>query len=117
MKLYTHGRVEVWNEALTDCYNKKDINRLAKIKYQLSAGMDDLAKLKMNTEKINLWFLRLQRSIEVTAKRIIKAKFPMPGDTLTIDNKSMNDTEKKRMLLAKRKRDQELNKFMHDSNY
>jgi hypothetical protein len=117
MKLYTNGKQDIWNANLTDCFNKRDINRLAKLRYQLSAGMDDLAKSKLNTDKINLWFIRLQRSIELTAKRIIKVKYPLPGDTMTIDNKSISDVEKRKLLLAKRKRDQELNKFMHDSNY
>ncbi len=111
MKLYTHGSVNGWNEFLVKCLNKKDINALAKIKYQVCAGMDDLAKGKLNTEDINVWFVRLTRSLEQTAKKIIRIKHPMPGD----NGKKVTDLSD--YQTAKRRRDHELQKFMKDSSY
>lgn len=118
MKLYVAGNDKAWNKMLTDCHNRLDINYLAKVKYQLCAGMDDLAKKNLNDEKMNLWFLRLLRSLELTAKRIIKIKHPMPGDKITnTELVKFDSATKDKMLAAKRKRDQELNEFMRKSAY
>jgi hypothetical protein len=118
MKLYSVGNDKAWNAMLTDCFNKYDINRLAKIKYQISVGMADLAKLKLNDDKMNEWFLRLMRSLEITAKRIIKKKHPMPGDNMSlIQSQEIDSIVKKKMLVAKRKRDDELKKFLKDSSF
>lgn len=111
MKMYTEGNFVLWNDMLTDCVRKLDINRLAVLRYSLQAGMDDLAKRKLNTPKINEWWARLMRSTEITAKRIIKIKHPM-----ALDNPLMAKTHKHE-LAAKRKRDKELAKFLQESSY
>lgn len=110
MKLYSLGSHNGWNEVLTECYDKRDIKRLAKLRYQIQAGMDDLSKLKLNGPDIIEWYCRLVRSIEITAKRIVKRKHPMPGDNNSF-NKNLDE------LAAKRKRDEEFNRFMHLSAY
>lgn len=112
MKLYSLGSNNGWNEFLTDCAAKNDINKLAKVRYQIAVGMTDLAKLKANTPEIDVWFVRLMKSLEITAKRIIKKKHPLPGDNPLIALKireSHHDTKKKR--------DAELAKFMKDSAF
>lgn len=110
MKLYSLGSFNGWNEILTECYEKRDMNRLAKIRYQTQAGMDDLVKLKLNGPEIVEWYCRLIRSLEITAKRILKKKHPMPGDTNSF-NKNLDE------LSAKRKRDEEFNQFLYNSSY
>lgn len=112
MKLYSLGSANGWNEILTDCYRKQDINRLAKIRYQIAAGMDDLVKQKLNTEEMILWFIRLNRSLEITAKKIVRQKYPLPNDNplATADFSSAS-------LEAKRKRDHELAVFFKNSSY
>lgn len=112
MKLYTLGSKNGWNDFLTECALNKDINKLARVKYQISAGMTDLANQKLNTPEMDIWFARLIKSLELTAKRIIKLKHPMPGDNPLTDKKIKADT-----LEIKRKRDLEINKFMHDSRF
>ncbi len=112
MKLYTHGSTNGWNDFLKKCLTKRDINALAKLRYQICAGMDDLAKLKLNTEEINVWFVRLNRSLELTAKKIIRIKCPLPGDAGAKPLKTLGD-----YASAKRKRDLELRKFMQESSY
>lgn len=112
LKLYAKGSTNGWNQMLTDCFNKKDINKLAKLKYQVSAGMTDLAKSKLNTDEINVWFARLVKSLEITAKKIIKVKHPMPGDYGLKGIKTSLDE-----LEIKRKRDRELMKFFKDSGF
>lgn len=112
MKLRAQGSTNGWNEILTKYYNRRDINALAKLKYQICAGMDDLAKQKINNDEINAWWCRLVKSIETTAKRIIKLQIPMPGDNPLMAAK-LGLTE----LEAKRRRDRELAKFMKESSY
>lgn len=73
MALYAKGSANGWNEILNECYLKRDINRLAKIRYQICAGMDDVAKAKLNTDDINTWFVRLTMSLENTAKKNIES--------------------------------------------
>ena len=111
MKLYSMGSTNGWNKALTDCLNAQDINKLAKLKYQIQAGMDDLTKNNLNTPDLNVWFCRLIRSIEITAKKIIKLKHPLGiDDPLKAKNfKNQHD--------AKTRRDAELMAFMKKSSF
>lgn len=113
MKLYSKGSTNGWNEFLNRCYLNQDINALGRMRYSVQAGMSDLAKKKLNTDDINNWFCRLIKSIEITAKRIIKAKHPLPGDNPLIAKNSEYIDQRK----IKQKRDQELAKFMHESSY
>lgn len=119
MKLYTLGSHKGWNDFLNECYAKNDINRLAKVKYQISVGMDDLAKQKLNTEEINIQFVRWVRSLEITAKRIIKKMHPMPTDNVnSLQLQTMElSGEKDKALRAKRARDAALQDFMRKSSY
>lgn len=112
MKLYSMGSANGWNQHLTQCFVNRDINALAKLKYQISAGMDDLAKQKVNTPEIDVWFTRLVKSIENTARKIIRVKHPMPGDNPLIAKETSSAH-----LEAKRRRDQELARFLRDSSY
>ncbi len=74
--------------------------------------MDDLAKQNLNTEEMCVWFIRLNRSIEITAKKILRRKYPLPQDD------PLNKDDATLVTLAqKRKRDQELSAFMRNSNY
>lgn len=111
MKLYSLGNNKLWNKMLTDCYNQMNIDRLAKIRYQIQAGMSDLSKNKLNSEEITIWFLRLQKSIEITAKRIIKRKHPLANDNPLLTSLHSKGLE------IKRKRDLELKKFLEGSSY
>lgn len=113
LKLYALGDSTSWNKVLLQCLKNQDINRLAKLRYQISAGMDDLAKANANNDQINMWFLRLMRSIELTAKKIIKVRHPMPGDNVMLKNKAQAES----FVEVKRKRDQELQNFLISSSF
>lgn len=101
-----------WNSFLTLCYKNKNINALMIMRYRLQAGMDDVAKQKLNTEEISVFYLRLMRSVEITARKILREKHKNPNDNP--DNK-INFTLD--TLAAKRKRDAEFADFMHRSAY
>lgn len=113
MKLYSKGSNNGWNSFLNHCYETRNINALAKMRYSVQAGMTDLSKNKLNTEEINVWFCRIIKSLEITAKRIIKLKHPLPQDNPLIANKKQWVDHK----LIKKKRDEELAKFMISSSY
>lgn len=113
MKLKAHGSTNGWNDALTVFYNNQDLNGLAKLRYSIQAGMDDLVKAKLNTEEMCVWFTRLNRSLEITAKRIIKARHPMPQDNPLV----AKDLEFLEVAALKKKRDQELAAFLVQSAY
>ncbi|MBK8260157.1 MAG: hypothetical protein IPK80_02330 [Nannocystis sp.] len=111
-KLYALGSANGWNEVLNERYAKRDIDGLAKLRYQIAAGMDDLAKKKLNTEEMNIWFIRLNRSIENTAKKILREKYPLPEDNpLDFENRTAVTGD------MKKKRDDELAKFFKRSAY
>lgn len=112
MKLHSLGSANGWNKILDECLLNSDINRLAKLRYQIAAGMDDLAKQKLNTEEMCVWYIRLNRSLENTAKKILRAKYPLPGD-----NPMEKETNTLKALEQKRKRDYELQQFFKKSSY
>lgn len=113
MKLYSQGSANGWNEYLNKCYLENNINSLAKMKRAAQVGMSELVKRKLATEDINVWFCRLTKSIEITAKRIIKKVHPLPQDNpLLANEKEWTDYKK-----IKQKRDQELAKFLAMSSY
>lgn len=113
MKLYSQGSTNGWNDFLNQCYVNENINRLAKMRYAIQAGMADLAKKKLNTDDMNAWFCRITKSIEKTAKQIIKKKYPLPGDNpLLAKSKEFVDAH-----AVKKRRDKELADFMRASSY
>ena len=118
LDLYAKSGIEKWNEFLTTCLANNDINELIKVLYGIQVGMRDLSIQGLNTDKVTQWFIRLQRSLEKTAKQIIQKKYPFPNDDpkykfKTLDTKKMAEAT----LQAKRKRDQELNKFIKRSSF
>ena len=129
MKLYTKGSSNGWNQELSKLYSAHDLNGLGKLLYRIQAGMDDLAKKKLNTEQIDVWFMRLTASIEKTARKIIREQYPMPGDAKPIDlSMGKKVLQEKRYqnkylkmhkdpLEAKRARDSALADFLRNASY
>jgi len=74
--------------------------------------MDDLAKLKLNSDEMCTWFVRLTKSIEDTVKKVIRQKYPLPED-----NPLAHEDYSFKSLEAKRNRDRALAVFLKRSNY
>ena len=123
-----------WISFLNTCYRKQDIESLKRALYGIQADMNDLAKMKANTPDVVNFFLRLQRSLTDTARKILKIKYPSPLDTagndMTVESRlaikhnpnNLSAIEKakaefNRHTLAKRKRDQEFEQFIKDSSF
>lgn len=111
LEMYSLGNHKQWNAMLNDCYAKLDINRLARVLYEIQVGMDDLVKKNLRSPEIDVWYCRLHRSIEITAKKIIRAKEPLPVDDPLNQNRSLE------IIAAKRKRDALLKEFMVRSSF
>jgi hypothetical protein len=112
MRLYTFGDHKQWNKVLSECVHNLDINRLASIRYGIQLGMKNLATQKINTPDIDVFFCRLNNSLEKTAKIIIRIKNPMPGDDPKNPTKSLPAAR-----AAKQRRDDELKEFLKRSSY
>jgi hypothetical protein len=96
LRLYSETDITRWNEFLTNCKRRLDLATLESMLYGVQLGMDDLAKKKLNTEKMCVWFIRLQKSIENTMRDIIRIKMPNPCDNpLVAGNYSQFKDEKK----------------------
>lgn len=108
LKLYTESSCKEWNAWLNKCESTNDLNELSKRLKGIQIGMDDITKQKLNGEKICVWFLRLQKSIEKTMKNILKKKYPSP-----LDNPKYKGTHEERLkfICLKRKRDSEFEKY------
>ena len=112
MKLYTESNSVKWNDFLTECFRNHDINRLMATRIGLQAGMKVLADGKLNSDKINSWYIRLNRSIEETAKKIIRVRHPMPTD-----NPNNKEFKTEKWIQAKKNRDNEFEEFLLRSSY
>lgn len=112
LALYAKGSANGWNEILNICLKNMDINALAILKYRLQAGMTDAANAKLNSWEVIKLFIRLDRSLAETAKKIIRIKHPMPHD-----NPLIAKDYSKEKLETKRKRDHDLNLFFKKSSY
>jgi len=112
MKLYSFGSHNGWNEFLDKCILNMDINALARARYGVQAGMSDLAEANLNTDEINVWFARLIKSIDATAKCIVRKRHP-----LKTDNPLFRLTASLDEIAAKKKRDQELRAFLYEGSF
>ncbi len=115
MKLYVSGSHVGWNKYLSECHDSNNINSLARMRYALQSGMDRISKQNLNDEKMSVFYMRLLKSVEITAKKIIKRIYPNPFDA-----PSLHGIKKQKPLSAleaKRKRDKELELFLTSSSF
>ena len=97
-----------WNNWLTKCERNNNINELVDARRRLQMGMDDAVKKRMSSEFLSEMFIRWTGSIERTARRIIKKKYPMPPKT----DRNFGEWHK-----AKKDRQVEFEKFLLKSSY
>lgn len=113
IKLEAMDSAETWNSMLTAAYKRRDINGLAKLLYRLQAGMADAEKAQLATPKLRMHFIRWQKSIEDTAKKIIKSKIPNPLDNPLADTATVHRDAAE----AKKKRDHMFELFLRASSF
>lgn len=99
IKLYATKGTGEWNAFLTQCYNTRDVATLTKTLYGVQAGMSNLVTKKLDTTDLIDFFLRLQKSLELTMKKIHRLKVKTDG------------------LADKRTKDQEFEKFLRKESF
>lgn len=97
-----------WNNWLKECLRKKDLADLIKVRYGLQVGMDDVVKKGLATPALCEMFVRWQRSIEKTARQIIKSRHKITHAIAT---------DYFRALEEKRRIDAEFEAFLRDSSF
>ena len=106
LKLYAQGSANGWNEFLTKSLAACDVAGLVDVLRRLQMGMDNLVRQKLNTEKVNTFFIRLQRSVENTLRDIHRKQNPNP-----LFSKS-DPALRARHLADKKKKQEDLERFM-----
>lgn len=109
--LYTKSNNKAWNDFLTQSYLDKNISGLINVLRRLECGMDKLQKQKLNTEELCVFFIRLQRSIENTLKKIFRDQNKNP--LYNPKNKNVYD----RHIKDKKQKDQEFESFLRKNRY
>ena len=118
IKLLTSGDHLKWNAWLTRCLNYQDVESLIKTYNGLQINMAKLSKQKLNSDKVNLLFIRLTRSIENTLKQILRKKYPSPLDnSQAARSGEFNISELSKHKQIKRKRDEEFERYLRKNSY
>lgn len=107
-----------WTAMLSKCERDADVEKLKSTLYGICRGMSELARVKLNDERTVLAFMNLQRSIEVTLKRILRKKYPSILDNApTLNLKDVAPLRLRKELDNKRKRDLEFKLFLRDARF
>lgn len=109
IKLYSEWDIPKWNAWLYKCYVTKSVSLLVETKKNLQLGMDDLVKKNLNIEKVTVVFLRMQKSIDNTLKKIFRDENENPLydpknahlKSQFIDDKKKKEIELERFLKSK----------------
>lgn len=113
IEIYSHSNADQWNQFLSKCAAKGNINLLAETRTALQKDMDSLARQKLNSDSICVFYIRLIRSLEQTAKFILRKKYPNPLHGKP--NPAPEDVAKWNQV--KKFRAQELEKFLQSKSY
>lgn len=97
-----------WNLWLSRCLKNQSLDELMKTRYGLQVGMDDLVKKGLATASICEMFVRWTKSIEKTARQIIKRKHKITRAIATDYFKALEE---------KRRIDAEFEKFLRESSF
>jgi hypothetical protein len=113
MALYAKSDHKKWNAFLTKCLKTHDVEAIKRVLYGIQSGMADAAQSGVVDSKVHAWFFRAQRSLEDTAKKIFREKYPSPLD----DPSAIIKLDAKKYLEAKRIRDQHFESFIRQVSF
>jgi len=107
--IYNHNSNE-WIKFLTKCHVNNDVEMLKRTLYGIQYDMSELAKQKLNTNEISTMFLRLQKSLQDTARKIYRKIYPMPQD-------KGKGKQYLNFIDVKRNRDKAFQEWLRDSSF
>ncbi len=102
---------KIWNFWLAKCLKQQDVRDLERVFYGIQRGMNSLVDKKMNSQGVVTLFLRMQKSIEDTAKAIYRKKYPNPCDDPLGAKNNMDWYERKK------KRDHEFELWLRRARF
>lgn len=109
--LYCNCDAQKWNAYLTESLNRGDVQGLIDTLRRIQKGMDKAYKDKLATDKVVELFIRLQRSIEITLKKIYRQRHHNPlYDPLA-------KVDKSKFIDDKRQKDNNFEKFLKQVRY
>ena len=115
--LATQWSAKEWEPFLKKCVRTNDLEKLRATLYGIQRGMDLLVKSHLNDPKMIELFAVWTRSIEVTAKKIFRKRYPALLDTKKSRTGDVSQSELRQDYLNKQKRDIEYQKFLRDSRF
>ena len=107
----------IWEEFLMKCRNENDLEKLKKTLYGIQAGMDLLVRQHLSGQKINEIFASMTRSIETTAKKILRKKYPSLLDEGMVNANDISQQKLESDHANKRKRDLEFQRFLKEARF
>jgi hypothetical protein len=111
VKLIANHTYKDWNKYLGKCEFEENVTSLVSTYYGLQKGMQVAVVNKMNTPFVVQTFIRLQKSLEKTLKKIYIKKYKSPCDN------PLQAAKFKEHLQKKRDRDHEFEKWLKGMRY
>lgn len=113
VNLYATSDEKVWNHLLTKALNNNDVKWLVKTRYGIQVGLAEAKKKNAMSDELVHFYIRLNRSLEMTMKKILRQKYPNPHD----DPLNASGQQSVKYIKAKRQRDLEFENFLLKSSY
>lgn len=107
-----------WRSCLETAASKGAVDKLKSWRYGMQAGLADAESKGMSSEKLCIWVLKRIRNLEQCMKWILRQKYPMPGDIVIpkyAKGKRIDYAYDAHQ--AKKKRDNEFERFLLESNF
>jgi len=117
IKLFSRGTTQGWNATLNKALKSEDHEGLRKLYYGMQCGMDDAVKQNLTHDKLRIWYVRALKSVEITAKKIFKKKFPSPCDDPLFSKHVPDNVDINVEIDNKRRRDQAFEQWMIGSMF
>ncbi len=104
--------LEHWRSCLQKAVKSNNIDKLVAWRYGLQAGLTDAASKGISSPQLDLWVIKRCRDLEKCAKFILKKQFN-PMD----DPKADRIGYVAKARAAKKRRDQEFERFLQKSSF
>jgi hypothetical protein len=112
--LFTDWTDARWASFLTKKIRSRDFNGLLQARWGLQAGMNDLAKNKLNLDKWVMKYIRWNKSLEVALRSLYRSRYPNPLDR---PGTILDPSTHEKALNAKRNRDRTFESILKGQSF